>query len=46
LIALRLVGVEDGTQRAAAQLECRDCAPDDYLQGLGFLASDWIIPPR
>jgi len=46
LIALRLVGVEDGTQRAAAQLECRDCTPDDYLQGLGFLASDWIIPPR
>lgn len=46
LIALRLVGVEDGTQRAAAQLECRDCTPDDYLQGLGFLASDWITPSR
>ena len=46
LIALRLVGVEDGTQRAAAQLECRDCTPDDYLQGLGFLATDWITPLR
>ncbi len=42
LITLRLTGVEDGTVRAAVELECRDCAPDDYLQGLSFLVSDWV----
>jgi TolB-like protein len=46
LMALRLVGVEDGTQHAAVELECRDCTPDDYLQGLGFLAADWIVANR
>lgn len=45
-MALRLVGVEDGTQHAAVELECRDCKTDDYLQGLGFLAADWIVADR
>lgn len=42
LLTLRLTGVEDGTVLAAVELECRDCTPDDYLQGVSFLVSDWI----
>jgi hypothetical protein len=41
-IGLRLTSVEDGTVTAAVELECRDCSPDDYLQGVSFLVSDWI----
>lgn len=41
-LALRLVGVEDGTLKNGIELECRDCTPDDYLQGLTFLMQDWI----
>jgi len=43
-IALRLVSVEDGTLKNGIELECRDCAPDDYLQGLTFLIQDWVEP--
>lgn len=42
VIALRLTGVEDGVVHAAVQLECRDCTPDDYVQGVGFLVNDWV----
>ena len=41
-ITLRLTGVEDGTVHASVELECRDCTPDDYVQGVGFLVNDWI----
>ena len=41
-LALRLVAVEDGTLKNGIELECRDCTPDDYLQGLTFLLQDWV----
>jgi hypothetical protein len=41
-LALRLVDVQDGTLKNGIELECRDCTPDDYLQGLTFLLQDWI----
>jgi hypothetical protein len=40
-LALRLVGVSDGALKNGIELECRDCQPDDYLQGLTFLMQDW-----
>jgi hypothetical protein len=42
VIALRVTGVEDGVVHAAVELECRDCTPDDYVQGVGFLVNDWV----
>jgi hypothetical protein len=43
-IGLRLVGVEDGTLKNGIELECRDCTPDDYLQGLTYMLQDWLEP--
>jgi hypothetical protein len=43
-LGLRLVRVEDGTLVNGVELECRDCTPDDYLQGLTFMMQDWIEP--
>jgi len=45
-LALRLVAVEDGTLKNGIELECRDCTPDDYLQGLTFLLQDWVDSDR
>jgi hypothetical protein len=42
LITLRLTTVEEGTVRAAIEVECRDCTPADYLQAVSFLVGDWI----
>ena len=42
LMTLRLTDVEAGTVLASAELECRDCTPDDYLQGMSFLVADWV----
>lgn len=39
---LRMVRTEDGTITGSAELECRDCRPDDYVQGLGYLLNEWI----
>ena len=41
---LRIVGVESGEVVAAAQLDCRDCSPDDYAEAIGFLIQDWVVP--
>ncbi len=41
-LTLRLVSVGDGELRNGIELECRDCTPDDYLQGLTFLIQDWV----
>jgi hypothetical protein len=40
-VSLRLVGVSDGALKNGIELECRDCQPDDYSQGLTFLMQDW-----
>jgi curli biogenesis system outer membrane secretion channel CsgG len=40
-LALRLVGVSDGSLKNGIELECRDCKPDDYLEGLTHLIGDW-----
>jgi hypothetical protein len=40
-LGLRLIGVTDGSIKNGIELECRDCQPDDYLQGLTFLVQDW-----
>jgi hypothetical protein len=42
LMTLRLTDVEAGTVVASAELECRDCTPDDYVQGMTFLIADWV----
>jgi hypothetical protein len=44
LLTVSVVGVESGAVQNGAELECRDCKPDDYLQGLTFLLQDWIEP--
>lgn len=42
LLGVRLVEVSDGGVVAACQVTCRDCRPDDYLEGLGHLARAWF----
>lgn len=40
-LTVRLVSVEEGKLVSGCEVACRDCRPDDYLEGLGYLVGVW-----
>ncbi|HEV7671358.1 MAG TPA: CsgG/HfaB family protein [Thermoanaerobaculia bacterium] len=40
-LTVRLVSVEEGNVVTGCEVNCRDCRPDDYQEGLGYLVSVW-----
>lgn len=40
-LTVRLVSVEEGNVVTGCEVTCRDCRPDDYQEGLGYLVSEW-----
>lgn len=41
-LTVRLVSVEEGKVVGGCELSCRDCRPDDYMEGLDRLISVWV----
>lgn len=41
-VGLRAIDAESGTVAAGCQMRCRDCRPQDYSEGVGYLIDAWV----
>ncbi|GMU42134.1 MAG: hypothetical protein IT479_11075 [Xanthomonadales bacterium] len=41
-VGLRAIEAESGTVVAGCAMRCRDCRPQDYAEGVGYLVDAWV----